>query len=124
MVIALGDSTTQENFDPAGAGIYRQNISTSSRCDVLELLDRLHPTITELSQTIEREVEKFPEAKRLIDASRSPGLDRSGFFAHHRPSRTLSVRYAGGELSGVGAAGRFQWEPDGFVPNHENRAVR
>jgi transposase len=31
----------------------------------LELLDRLNPTIAELSQAVEREVEKCPEAQRL-----------------------------------------------------------
>ena len=35
------------------------------RKDLLELLDRLNPTIAELTQTIEREVEKCPEARRL-----------------------------------------------------------
>jgi transposase len=36
------------------------------RCDLLELLDRLNPTILELSQAIEQEVEKCPEARRLM----------------------------------------------------------
>jgi transposase len=35
------------------------------RHDLLELLDRLNPTIAELSQAVEQEVEKFPEAQRL-----------------------------------------------------------
>jgi transposase len=35
------------------------------RQDLLELLDRLTPTITELTQAIEREVENSPEARRL-----------------------------------------------------------
>jgi len=35
------------------------------RHDLLELLDRLNPTIAELSQAIEQEVEKCPEARRL-----------------------------------------------------------
>jgi transposase len=35
------------------------------RRDLLELMDRLNPTITELTQAIEQEVEKCPEAKRL-----------------------------------------------------------
>jgi transposase len=35
------------------------------RCDLLELLDRLTPTITELTQAIEQEAEKCPEARRL-----------------------------------------------------------
>jgi transposase len=35
------------------------------RQDLLELLDRLNPRIAELTQAIEREVEKCPEARRL-----------------------------------------------------------
>jgi len=35
------------------------------RQDLLELLERLNPTIAELTQAIEREVEKCPEARRL-----------------------------------------------------------
>jgi transposase len=35
------------------------------RQDLLELLDRLNPTIAELSQAVEREVEKCPDAQRL-----------------------------------------------------------
>ena len=35
------------------------------RCLLLELLDRLSPTIAELTQAIEQEVEKCPEAQRL-----------------------------------------------------------
>ena len=36
------------------------------RRDLLELWDRLNPTIAELSQAIEQEVEKCPEARRLM----------------------------------------------------------
>src|SRR5262245_24392511 len=36
------------------------------RHDLLELLDRLNPTIAELSQAIEQAVEKCPEAQRLM----------------------------------------------------------
>jgi transposase len=35
------------------------------RRDLLELLDRLNPTIAELSRAVEQEVEKYPEAQRL-----------------------------------------------------------
>src|ERR1700685_4556319 len=35
------------------------------RCDLLELMDRLNPTIAELTQTIEQEAEKCPAARRL-----------------------------------------------------------
>jgi transposase len=34
--------------------------------DLLELLDRLNPTIAELAQLIEQEVEKYPAAQRLM----------------------------------------------------------
>lgn len=36
------------------------------RRELLELLDRLNPTIAELSQAVEREAEKCPEAQRLM----------------------------------------------------------
>jgi transposase len=36
------------------------------RQDLLELLDRLNPTITELTQLIEQEVVKYPAAQRLM----------------------------------------------------------
>jgi transposase len=36
------------------------------RHDLLELLDQLNPTIAELTQAIEQEVEKCPEAQRLM----------------------------------------------------------
>ena len=36
------------------------------RHDLLALLDRLNPTISELTQAIEQEVEKCPEARRLM----------------------------------------------------------
>jgi len=39
--------------------------ASQRRRDLLELLDRLNPTIAELSQAIEKEVEKCPEARRL-----------------------------------------------------------
>ena len=39
------------------------------RCDLLELLDRLNPTIAELSQAVEQEAEKCPEAKRWGSAT-------------------------------------------------------
>ena len=36
------------------------------RGDLLELLDQLNPTIAELTQAIEQQVEKYPEARRLM----------------------------------------------------------
>src|SRR5881275_592772 len=40
--------------------------ASQRRRDLLELLDRLNPTIAALSQAIEQEVEKCPEAQRLM----------------------------------------------------------
>src|SRR5438094_9825114 len=40
------------------------------RPDLLELLDRLNPTIAELGQAIQQEVEKCPEARRVISHPR------------------------------------------------------
>jgi transposase len=39
--------------------------ASQRRRDLLELMDRLNPTITELTRAIEQEVEKCPEAQRL-----------------------------------------------------------
>src|SRR3981081_1000034 len=83
------------------------------RRDLLELMDRLNPTITELTQAIEQEVEKYPEAQRLRT---HPGVwgvvcERVGVGAHSGKSRAFWLRQGGGELSGAGAAGRVQREP-------------
>jgi len=48
------------------------------RRDLLELLDRLSPMIAELSQAIEQEAEKFPEARRLMT---HPGVGALTAFA-------------------------------------------
>jgi hypothetical protein len=41
-------------------------LASRRRHDLLELMDRLNPTITELTQAIEQEVEKCPERWRLM----------------------------------------------------------
>ena len=56
-----------ESF-PLGAWASRR------RQDLLELLDRLTPTITELSQAVEQEAEKCPAARRLMT---HPGVGHS-----------------------------------------------
>ena len=78
------------------------------RSDLLELLDRLSPTIAELTQAIEQEAEKCPEAQRLEDASRGRFANGAGFRADHRESGAVSVWQADRKLSGTGAVGRFQ----------------
>jgi len=66
------------------------------RRDLLELLDRLSPTIAELTQTI------------IEDASRSRFADSAGLRADHRENGTVSVWQADRELPGTGTVGGFQ----------------
>lgn len=61
------------------------------RRDLLELLDRLNPTIAELSQAIEQEVEKCPAGTAFEEPSRSRSPDRTGFRVDHRESGSISV---------------------------------
>ena len=78
------------------------------RRDLLELLDRLNPTIAELTQAIEQEAEKCPAGAAIEDSSRSGCTDRAGVRADHRRGGSVSLRQAGGQLSGTGAVGRLQ----------------
>ena len=55
------------------------------REDLLQLLDRLNPTISELTQAIEQEVEKCPEARRLRT---HPGVGHE--IQNHPASRPAS----------------------------------
>ena len=89
------------------------------RRDLLELLDRLSPAIAELTQAIEREVENYPAAQRLENAPWSGRVNSAGVCADPRRRRTLSLRQAGGELSGTGAVGRVQRESAAAGPHHQ-----
>src|SRR5215467_4390621 len=55
------------------------------------------------------------------DPSRSGCADRISFRADHRESGSVSVRQADRELPGIGALGRFQWEPAAAGAHHETR---
>jgi transposase len=58
--VVAGKGPTATGGVPVGTWASRR------RRDLLELLDRLNPTIAALSQAIEQEVEKYPAAQRLI----------------------------------------------------------
>jgi len=73
------------------------------RRDLLELLDRLTPTIAELTQTIEQEAEKCPPAQRLRTHPGVGALTALAFVLII--GRTVSVWQADRELSGTGAVG-------------------
>ena len=78
------------------------------RRDLLELMDRLNPTIAELSQAIEQEVEKCPEAQRLRTHPGVGALTALAFVLIIGRAERFGCGQAGGELSGTGAAGRLQ----------------
>src|SRR5207247_4836703 len=91
------------------------------RRDLLELLERLSPTIEELSQAIEQEAERCPEAQRLMT---HPGVgpgDRTGVRPDHRPSGAFSVWEAGCQLCGTGTARKVQRETAALGAHHETR---
>jgi hypothetical protein len=90
------------------------------RHDLLELLDRLNPTIAELSQAIEQAAEKHPEAT-TDDTSGCGRVDRTGLRADHRKRGTFFVWEASRELSRTGAAGKVQRESAAARAYHQTR---
>src|SRR3954451_15544218 len=90
------------------------------RHDLLELLDRLSPAIAELTQAIEREVENYPAAQRLRTHPGVGVLTALAFVLILGARGTLSLRQAGGELSGTGATGRLQRESPALGTHHQS----
>src|SRR5207247_1279676 len=90
------------------------------RRDLLELLDRLNPTIAELSQAIEQEGEKCPEAQRLMT---HPGVGplTALAFVLIIGQGAFSVWEAGCQLSGTGTARKVQRETTALGAHHETR---
>ena len=90
------------------------------RRDLLELLDRLSPTIEELSQAIEQEGEKCPEAQRLMT---HPGVGplTALAFVLIIGQGAFSVWEAGCQLSGTGTARKVQRETTALGAHHETR---
>ncbi len=77
------------------------------RRDLLALLDRLNPTIAELSQAVEQESGEVSCRPATDDSSRCRCTYGTGFCADHRASRTISVWEADCQLPGTGAAGKI-----------------
>src|SRR4029077_20423045 len=63
---ALQEETVSGSGTKAVGGISASSWASRRRQDLLELLDRLNPTIAALTQAIEQEVEKCPAAQRLM----------------------------------------------------------
>jgi transposase len=91
--------------------------ASQRRGDLLELLDRLNPTIGKLTQAIDLDVEK-PE-----DASRCGFTDGIGLRADHRESGAVSVWQANRELPGPGAVGEVEREPAPAGSYYETRQL-
>src|ERR1700741_4636030 len=91
------------------------------REDLLQLLDRLNPTIADLTQVIEQEVEKCPEARRLADASWSGCTDGFSLRLNHRKDGAISVREADRGISGVSALGGLKRQSATTGPYHKAR---
>jgi transposase len=80
------------------------------RHDLLELLDRLNPTIAQLTTAVEEEVE-MSRGTTTDDASWGRSPDGTGLRADHRKNGSVSRWQAGRELSGTGAGRGVQWGP-------------
>src|SRR5450755_2505916 len=93
------------------------------RRDLLELLDRLTPTIAELTAAIEQEVERCPAAQRLQTHPGVGALTGVSVRADHRTSGAVSVWQADRVLSGTGAVREVEREPAPARPHHETRQL-
>ena len=82
-------------------------------------MDRLNPTIAELTQAIEQEVEKCPEARRLMTHPGVGAFDRTGLRADPRQSR---ARFGSGKrvasYLGLVPLEEFQWQSTTTGPHH------
>jgi len=100
------------------------------RRDLLELLDRLNPTIAELSQAIEQEVEKCPEARRLMTYPGVGPLTALAFvliIGDAAEIRTKRVRKQKTDRQDAQLILKLMLEdrfPQIWVPSWENRDLR
>jgi hypothetical protein len=78
------------------------------REDLLHLLDQLNPTIAELTQAIEQEVEKCPEARRWMTHPGVGALTALAFVLIMGKGRAISVWETDRLLSGTGAPGGLE----------------
>jgi transposase len=93
------------------------------RRDLLELLDRLNPTIAELSQVIEQEVEKCPEAERLATHPGVGPQTAMGLRADHREGGAVSMWQTDRWLSGTGTVGGLERRAATAGTYHETRQL-
>ena len=87
------------------------------RHDLLEVLDRINPTIAELTHAIELEAEKCPQAQRWMTHPGVGAPDCDRFCADHRGGRALRLRQADRKLPRSGSGGRFQRRTPAIGPH-------
>jgi hypothetical protein len=63
---ALQEAIVPRTRTPATGIISAGTVGEPAEHDLLELLDRLNPTIAEVSHAVEQEVEKYPAVQRLM----------------------------------------------------------
>jgi len=79
------------------------------RRDLLQLLDRLNPTIAELSQAIEQEVEKYPAAQRLMTHPGVGALTALAFVLLIGEAERFGCGKQIAAYLGLVPEGRLQW---------------
>ena len=93
------------------------------RRDLLELLDRLNPTIAELTPGDRAGSGEMSRGAAVDDASRGRSSDRAGLRADHGEGGAVSVWQADRELSGTGAVGGVQRGSATAGTYHETRQL-
>jgi transposase len=91
------------------------------RHDLLELLDRLDPTIAELNQAIEGAVENYPQAQRLMTHPGVGALTALAFVLIVGRARAISVRQADCQLPGISTVRRIEWKSATAGTYHQTR---
>ena len=93
------------------------------RHDLLHLLDELNPIILELTQAVEREAEKYPQARRLRT---HPGVGALTALAFVLILGDVERFYCGKQVAsylGLVPIREVQWKPQTHRPHHQTRKL-
>lgn len=85
---------------------------TRRQHDQLKVLDRINPTIADLTRAIDQQVEKLSRGAAHDDSSWGGCADSDCFRAHHRASRPLQLRQAGSPAISVWSRRKIPAESD------------
>ena len=93
------------------------------RQELLELLDRLNPTIEELTAAVEQEAKKRPEVLRLMTHPGVGPLTALAYRADHRNSGSVSVRQTDRQLCGADSCRGLQCRPSTVGTHQQARQL-